>query len=42
MYLAGVPEATASQLYAGTSGPYSFNSLVRHYFLRRGPNVADI
>ncbi|RPJ36700.1 MAG: efflux RND transporter permease subunit, partial [Deltaproteobacteria bacterium] len=22
--------------------PYNFNGLVRHYFLRRGPNVADI
>ena len=24
------------QMYAGTSGPYNFNGLVRHYFLRRG------
>ena len=23
------------QIYAGTSGPYNFNGLVRHYFLRR-------
>ncbi len=30
------------QIYAGTSGPINFNGLVRHYFLRRGPNVADI
>ena len=41
-YLATVPEVTDYQLYAGTSGPYNFNGLVRHYFLRRGPNVADL
>ena len=29
-------------MYVGTASPYSFNGLVRHYFLRRGPNVADI
>jgi multidrug efflux pump subunit AcrB len=36
------PEVVHYQLYAGTSGPYNFNGLVRHYFLRRGANVADI
>jgi multidrug efflux pump subunit AcrB len=36
------PEVTDYQSYVGTSGPYTFNGLVRHYFLRRGPNVADI
>ncbi len=41
-YLAKQPEVTNYQLYAGTSGPYNFNGLVRHYFLRQGPNVADI
>ena len=30
------------QVYAGTAGPYNFNGLVRHYFLRQGPNQADI
>jgi multidrug efflux pump subunit AcrB len=29
-------------MYVGTASPYNFNGLVRHYFLRRGPNVADI
>jgi len=24
------------QTYVGTSSPYNFNGLVRHYFLRRG------
>jgi len=36
------PEVTSYQTYVGTSGPYNFNGLVRHYFARRGPNVADI
>ncbi|HVV82242.1 MAG TPA: efflux RND transporter permease subunit [Kofleriaceae bacterium] len=36
------PEVVDYQTYVGTSGPYNFNGLVRHYFLRRGPNVADI
>ena len=30
------------QTYSGVASPYNFNGLVRHYFLRRGPNVADI
>jgi len=30
------------QIYAGTSAPFNFNGLVRHYFLRRGSNVADL
>jgi multidrug efflux pump subunit AcrB len=41
-YLAQQPEVVNYQVYAGTSGPYNFNGLVRHYFLRRGPNVGDI
>ncbi|HUP46928.1 MAG TPA: efflux RND transporter permease subunit [Thermoanaerobaculia bacterium] len=40
--LRNVPEVANWQMYAGTSSPYNFNGLVRHYFLRRGPNVADI
>ncbi len=30
------------QSYAGTASPFNFNGLVRHYYLRRGANVADI
>jgi multidrug efflux pump subunit AcrB len=30
------------QSYAGTAAPFNFNGLVRHYFLRRGPTVADV
>jgi multidrug efflux pump subunit AcrB len=41
-FLARVPEVINYQVYAGTSGPFNFNGLVRHYFLRQGPNQADI
>ncbi len=41
-YLRTVPEVADFQLYVGTSAPFNFNGLVRHYFLRKGPNVADI
>ena len=41
-YLAGQPDVLNYQIYSGTSGPYNFNGLVRHYFLRRAPNQADI
>jgi len=33
---------TDYQVYTGTSAPFNFNGLVRHYFMRRGANVADI
>ena len=36
------PEVTDYQVYAGVASPYNFNGLVRHYFMRRGTNVADI
>ena len=36
------PEVVNLQTYVGTASPYNFNGLVRHYFLRKGPNVADI
>jgi multidrug efflux pump subunit AcrB len=38
----GEPEVTDYQIYIGNSAPFNFNGLVRHYFLRRGANVADI
>ncbi|MGH9563513.1 MAG: efflux RND transporter permease subunit, partial [Terracidiphilus sp.] len=40
--LAHQPEVLNYQLYAGTSGPYNFNGLVRHYYMRHMPNQADI
>ncbi len=41
-YVRTVPEVMDYQMYIGAASPYNFNGLVRHYFLRRGPNVADI
>ena len=41
-YLGRQPEVANYQIYSGTSGPYNFNGLVRHYYLRRQPNQADI
>jgi multidrug efflux pump subunit AcrB len=38
----GEPEVTDYQIYAGVAAPFNFNGLVRHYFMRRGANVADI
>ncbi len=38
----GAPEVRDFQIYAGTAAPFNFNGLVRHSYLRRGPNVADI
>jgi multidrug efflux pump subunit AcrB len=41
-YLTTVPEVTNYQSYIGTASPYNFNGLVRHYFSRSGPQIADI
>ncbi len=38
----GEPEVTDYQVYVGAASPFNFNGLVRHYYLRRGPSVADI
>jgi len=40
--LAALPEVTDVETYAGTSAPFNFNGLVRHYFLRSGALVADL
>lgn len=36
------PEVTDFELYVGLASPMDFNGMVRHYYLRRGPNVAEI
>jgi len=41
-YLKTVNEVTDYEIYAGTAGPFNFNGLVRHYYLRQAPNLADI
>jgi len=41
-YLATRPLVANYQIYAGTSSPYNFNGLVRHYYLRHQPYQGDI
>ncbi len=41
-YLSGVSEVRDYEVFVGLASPMDFNGLVRHYFLRRGSNVADI
>jgi multidrug efflux pump subunit AcrB len=36
------PEVVNVQTYVGVASPFNFNGLVRHYYLRKGSNVADI
>jgi multidrug efflux pump subunit AcrB len=40
--LASLPEMTSIQAYAGTAAPFNFNGLVRHYYLRGGPEQGDL
>lgn len=41
-YLKKVKEITNTVSYVGMSSPIDFNGLVRHYYLRKGANIADI
>ena len=41
-HLQTVNEVTNVATYVGTASPMDFNGMVRHYYLRRGTNVADI
>lgn len=41
-YLGREKIVTDYQLYVGTSAPYNFNGLVRHYYLREEPNQVTI
>jgi multidrug efflux pump subunit AcrB len=40
--LKDLPELTSIQIYAGTAAPFNFNGLVRHYYLRNGPEQGDL
>jgi multidrug efflux pump subunit AcrB len=40
--IAEEPEVVNYVEYIGVAAPYDFNGLVRHYFLRQGPNKAEI
>ncbi len=37
-----MPEVKAVQTYAGTSQPFNFNGMVRHYYLRQNPWEGDL
>ncbi|MDY6792100.1 MAG: efflux RND transporter permease subunit [Thermodesulfobacteriota bacterium] len=41
-YLSTVNEVTDYQIHVGTSGPFNFNGMVRHYYLRQANHHADI
>jgi multidrug efflux pump subunit AcrB len=41
-YLAGVPEVSDYTSYVGLASPMDFNGLVRHYYLRKGDDVAEV
>ncbi|MCK5575161.1 MAG: efflux RND transporter permease subunit [Sphingomonadales bacterium] len=40
--VATAPEVTNYAIYTGLASPMDFNGLVRHYFMRQGPTVAEI
>jgi multidrug efflux pump subunit AcrB len=42
VYLCTIPEVTDFTSTVGTASPMDFNGLVRHYYLRQGPHVAEI
>uniref|UniRef100_A0A7V4XUU2 Efflux RND transporter permease subunit n=1 Tax=Acidobacterium capsulatum TaxID=33075 RepID=A0A7V4XUU2_9BACT len=41
-YLSRQRQVVNYQIYSGTAGPFNFNGLVRHYYLRHQVNQADI
>lgn len=41
-YLRTQAEVTDFSSYVGTSSPMDFNSMIRQYYMRQGPHVADI
>jgi multidrug efflux pump subunit AcrB len=41
-FLATVNEVSDFQAYVGTASAMDFNGMVRHYYLRQGPHLADI
>lgn len=42
VFLRTVPEVTDFTSYVGLASPMDFNGMVRHYYLRRGENVAEL
>lgn len=42
MLLKDLPELVSIQSYSGTSAPFNFNGLVRHYYYRSNPEQGDL
>ena len=40
--LGDLPELESLQAYAGTAAPFTFNGLVRHYYVRSAPEQGDL
>ncbi|HYM02731.1 MAG TPA: efflux RND transporter permease subunit [Stellaceae bacterium] len=40
--LKDLPELTSIQVYAGGAGPFNFNGLVRHSYLRNSPELGEL
>lgn len=40
--LKDLPELLSLQAYVGAAAPFNFNGLVRHYYLRRSPELGDL
>lgn len=40
--ISDIPELISIQSYAGTASPFNFNGLVRHYYLRKQPELGDL
>ena len=41
-YVGNYSIVTDYEIYVGTAAPFTFNGLVRHYYLRKGSNMAEI
>lgn len=41
-HAAALPELASAQVYAGTAAPFSFNGLVRHYYMRQQPEQGEL
>lgn len=41
-YLRTLPEVVSFTVTVGASSPMDFNGLVRHYYMRQGPHLADV
>ncbi len=40
--LQSLPELETIEAYAGTAAPFNFNGLVRHFYLRKSPELGDL